>query len=340
LSDGERPFTQISPLDLFQWADQHGVAVGTREMVMRGIELVWEVGWPITESPVFDPLENCVFFRSQRPLEPGVKGAQILRFGAVDESKTIYEMPDRVGSLGLCRSGRIVVALDRQIVIFTPRTGEISPLTRELDEPVGNQFNDGKVGPDGCFWVGTADGRRRRGRRADGNGVLYRVTPTGDLEPKADGFVCSNGLAWSPEGTRMYQSDSTTGVVNVWDFEPRSGEITNRRLFAHLSVEDGLPDGAACDVDGNYWSAGVSAGCLNKFAPNGDLIDKINLPCPAPTMPCFAGDTLYFTSLDRRVAPDEFDDQPARNPLDVSGLFSMPAPNAGAPIGLFADRYV
>src|SRR5665213_1650605 len=304
---------------------------------MSEFELLWDIGWPIIESPVYDAEADCLFLRSQRPLEPGRKGAQLLRYGARDGSKAIYEMPDRVGSVGLCASGRLIVALDREIVLFDHASESLEVLIPALDEPVGNQFNDGKVGPDGCFWVGTIDVRRRQGRKNEGNGGLYRVTPDGRIEKKAEGVICSNGIAWSADGTRMYQSDSSGGIVNAWDFDPATSEITKWRELVHLSVEEGLPDGAACDADGNYWSAGVSAGCLNKFSPDGELLEKIIVPCSAPTMPCFAGETLYFTSLLRRVAPDEFDDDPERNPLDVAGLFAMPAPIAGAPVGRFGD---
>jgi sugar lactone lactonase YvrE len=304
---------------------------------MSGFELLWDIGWPIVESPVYDSRADCLFLRSQRPLEAGEKGAQILRYGTTDGSKTLYEMPDRVGSLGLCTSGRLIVALDREIALFDPASNTLEMLVSELDEPVGNQFNDGKVGPDGCFWVGTIDARRREGRKSDGNGSLYRVTPAGRIERKAEGVIVSNGIAWSPDGTRMYQSDSYGGVVNAWDFDPSTGEITNWREFVHLTAEEGLPDGAACDIEGNYWSAGVSAGCLNKFSPGGVLLEKVIVPCPAPTMPCFAGERLYFTSLLRRLAPDSYDDDPMRNPLDVAGLFAMAAPVAGALVGRFVD---
>lgn len=304
---------------------------------MSEFQLLWDVGWPIVESPVYDPEADCLYFRAQRPLEPGQKGAQVLRYGAGDGARAIYELPDRVGSVGLCVSGRLIVALDREIALFDPATEVLEVLIAELEEPPGNQFNDGKVGPDGCFWVGTTDVRRRQGRRTEGNGSLYRITPDGTIEKKAEGVMCSNGIAWSPEGTRMYQSDSDVGIVSAWEFDPTTGEITHRREFAHLSVREGLPDGAACDVEGNYWSAGVSAGCLNKFSPDGELLEKIVVPCPAPTMPCFGGETLFFTSLLRRVAPDEFDDDPERNPLDVAGLFAMPAPIPGAAVARFAD---
>ena len=67
-----------------------------------------------------------------------------------------------------------------------------------------------------------------------------------------------------------------------------------------MEEEDGRPDGAACDAEGFYWSAGVSAGVLNRISPTGEIERKVMLPLAAPTMPCFGGPdlkTLYVTSL-------------------------------------------
>ena len=54
------------------------------------------------------------------------------------------------------------------------------------------------------------------------------------------------------------------------------------------------------DAEGFYWSAGVSAGCLNRIGPDGRIQRKLYLPVAAPTMPCFGGPemkTLFVTSL-------------------------------------------
>ena len=108
-----------------------------------------------------------------------------------------------VGSFGLCLSGRLVVALRHHVVLFDPRTKAIENLTDPVDEPPTNRLNDGKVGPDGCFWVGSMDENTPRQK----TGALYRVTPKGDIERKAEGYAVSNGLAWSPDGRVMYHSE-------------------------------------------------------------------------------------------------------------------------------------
>ena len=98
----------------------------------------------------------------------------------------------------------------------------------------------------------------------------------------------------------MYHADSRGPHVRAYDFDRESGALSNDRTITVLSEDMGLPDGAAVDVEGSYWSAGVSAGVLHKIRPDGSVVASTPLPVPAPTMPCFGGadlKTLFITSL-------------------------------------------
>ena len=285
------------------------------------VECVWDTRCGVAESCVWDADRQRILFCD-------IPGRKIYGYKAADGSRQEWSLPDVVGSFGLCRSGRLVVALRNRVVLFDTRSGRIEDFTAQVDEPAGNRFNDGKVGPDGCFWVGSMDESPAR----QPTGALYRVSPDGRIERKADGYVVSNGLAWSPDGQTMYHSDSRQAFIDAWDFDATTGRVANRRRLANLSDEQGRPDGAAVDADGCYWSAGVSAGCLNCFAPDGALLRRIDLPIATPTMPCFAGDVLYLTSLRSGVGEETLASQPR-----LGGLFRMKAPAAGAPIATFAD---
>lgn len=279
-------------------------------------ELVWDSRASVAECPTWDEANRRILFVD-------IKAGQIHALSLTDGARQSWTLPAPVGSFGLCRSGRLIVALKTRIVLFDPGSGAITPLTPDVDEPPGNRLNDGKVGPDGSFWVGSMDEEMPR----KPTGVLYRVTPDGRIERKSDGYRVSNGLAWSPDGRTMYHSCSTAGVVDAWDYA--GGAISGRRAFATLTDADGRPDGAAMDAEGHYWSAGVSAGCLNRFAADGRLVEKLPMPVPTPTMLCFAQGAMFITSLRR-------DDQVAQFP-HAGGLHRMATSVAGAPIPLFPD---
>ncbi len=287
---------------------------------MSNFELVWDARCGVAESPVWDTAGRRVLFCD-------INGKRINALSVDSGVREGWDFPEVVGSFGLCRSGRLVVAQQHHVVLFDPRTGVRTDLTAKIYEPSINRFNDGKVGPDGAFWVGTIDGNSPR----QPNASLYRVTADGRITREQGGYQNSNGLAWSADGRTMYHSD-TSGFIEAWDFNPADGSRSGHRVMARLTNEMGRPDGGATDMDGNYWSAGPSAGCLNCFSPAGELLRRWDFPVPGPTMPCFAGDMLYVTSLREGKSADVLADFPT-----LGGLFRAAAPAVGAPVGLFAD---
>lgn len=288
---------------------------------MSEFELAWDSRCSVAESPVWDAAARRVLFCD-------INGKRINALSIDSGERETWDFPEVVGSFGLCRSGRLVVAQRHHVVVFDPKTGVLTGLTAKVDEPPTNRLNDGKVGPDGAFWVGSMDENSPRQKVA----ALYRVTADGEITKQQDGIAVSNGLAWSPDDRTMYHSDSTAGVIEAWDFDPVTGSRTGHRVLATLTTEDGRPDGAATDAAGNYWSAGPSAGCLNCFSPSGELLRKWAFPVPGPTMPCFAGEWLYVTSLREGKSAAVL----ARHPT-LGGLFRTNAPAVGAEVGLFAD---
>ena len=222
-----------------------------------------------------------------------------------------------------------MVAFRDVVGLFDPDCDALAELAViEPDRP-RTRLNDGKVGPDGAFWVGTMDDS---GSPREPLGTLYRVHPSGTVEPKVSGLRVSNGLAFAADGRTMFHADTGGPWIDRWDFDPATGAIANRTRI----VTTGRPDGAATDEEGGYWSADVGAARLNRYNRAGDLIAAYDVPVAAPTMPCFGGRdlrTLFVTSL-RTGRPASLLD---RYPLTGITL-AAPSPVAGAPVGLFRDR--
>jgi sugar lactone lactonase YvrE len=285
------------------------------------VVLAWDIRCGTGESCTWDERRGRVLFCD-------IPAGRIHAFNVKTAATRTWQLPEIVASFGLCRSGSWVVALRDRIVLFDPETEKMTPLAGPLGQPAGVRLNDGKVGPDGCFWVGGINEDPARAPVA----ALWRVTPDGRAERKIDGLVTSNGLAWSPDGAVMFHTDTRPGSLFAWDFDAATGAIANRRHLCTLTDAQGRPDGGATDAEDGYWSAGVSANFLNRFAYDGTLTTQVVLPVPGPTMPCFAGDEIYLTSL-RGGRPQAVLDA---NPT-MGGLFRLRAPVAGAPVALFAD---
>jgi sugar lactone lactonase YvrE len=284
-------------------------------------ELAWDSRCGVGECPVWDAANRLILFSD-------IPGKRINTFGVDDGAKGGWDFPDVVASFGLARSGRLVVALRDRVVLFDRGSGGLTELTGRMGLPPTNRLNDGKVGPDGAFWVGGIDERSPRQPTAS----LYRVTADGRWAARAEGYSGSNGLAWSPDGRVMYHTDSTASILEAWDFDPATGAMGNNRVLAKVSGEVGRPDGGATDMDGNYWSCAPSVGHVNCFSPKGTLLKTLNFPVPGCTMPCFADDMLYVTSLREGKSAELLAADPT-----LGGLFRMPAPAVGAPVGVFAD---
>ncbi|MDF2995915.1 MAG: SMP-30/Gluconolaconase/LRE domain protein [Xanthobacteraceae bacterium] len=273
------------------------------------------------ESPVWDEANSRLLFAD-------IPAGIIHAFTPATGERRQWHFDRPVGSFGLARSGRLVVAVGGDVVMFDPATGARSLLATIEPNFPELRVNDGKVGPDGAFWIGTMHDVASTERKPIA--ALYRVDAHGTVERKVEGVKVSNGLAWSPDGRSMFHTDSAGPWIDRWDFDPASGTISNRTRIATPSNEEGRPDGGACDAEGNYWSSGVSAGFLNRFSPDGMMIAHIALPVPAPTMPCFGGEglrTLYLTTL--RRSPDA--------PPPSGDVLVLDPGVAGAKVGLFAD---
>ena len=266
------------------------------------------------ESPLWDAERGCVWFidipaRARHRLE-----AATLKLDS-------WPMPELIGSLGLCRSGRLLVALRHSLHFFDPKTGRLERFVVLEEEPEHNRLNDGKVAPDGAFWVGSMDADTTQRRPS---GVLYRVDSSGNVQRKSTGLKVSNGLAWSVDGATMYHSDSSLQWIKRYRHE--DGQLFDETVICEPDEKSGRPDGAATDVEGGYWSAGVSAGCLNRWSREGELLERVALPMPNPTMPCFAGEdmkTVYVTSLNRAAH------------ANAGAMVRLRLPVAGVPVALF-----
>ena len=133
----------------------------------------------------------------------------------------------------------------------------------------------------------------------------------------------------------MFHADSRGPWVDCWDFDPDTGAIANRRRFVDLDDTIGRPDGGATDAEGCYWSAGISAGKLNRFSPEGRLLVSYDVPVVAPTMPCFGGeglDRLFLTSLRTGRDPAKLEALPLTGTVIVAD-----SPVVGSPVSRFRD---
>ena len=79
----------------------------------------------------------------------------------------------------------------------------------------------------------------------------------------------------------------------------------------------------------------MSGGRVNRFAPDGRLVEHWDVPAAAPTMVCFGGRdfrTLYMTSLRENRSEEALRAKP-----ETGGLHAAEAPVCGFPSWQFLD---
>ena len=153
-------------------------------MMVSEFELVSDTKGLVSESPIFDADNRRILYCDSYE-------GLLHSYDLSDRSVKTVSLSDHIGSFGLCRSGRLVVALSTKVVLLNLESRKTETLWAQFDEPEHNRLNDGKVGPDGCFWVGSMDVRAPAEKQPTGN--LYRISPDGRSELKSGGYLISNG---------------------------------------------------------------------------------------------------------------------------------------------------
>ena len=227
-----------------------------------------------------------------------------------------HELASYVACTGETEAGEIVAASGLGWLLFHSGLTDHEIIAEIPFDAASVRFNDGKIGPDGRFWVGTMDLKAR-----DPIGALYRlvaactgksgfcsdtsVIPPGqaafcaEVREVEKGLTISNGIGWSPDAESMYLTDSKECVIYRYDFNKEAGTIRNRTVLVQDPERTGAPDGLAVDTDGNLWSARWGAGAVICYDPEGNERARIELPAVQVSSCCFGGndlDILYITT--------------------------------------------
>lgn len=187
---------------------------------------------------------------------------------------------DREGRLVSCEhSGRRISR--------TEADGRVVTLVDRYRGKRLNSPNDVVVKSDGTIWFTDPS----YGILSDHEGVkadseigachVYRFDPaTGELDIAADDFEKPNGLAFSPDESLLYISDTgfshmPDGPRHIRVFDVAEGRrLANGRVFA--DVRPGASDGFRLDVHGNVFTS--SHDSIQVFAPDGTRLGKVLVP--------------------------------------------------------------
>ena len=255
----------------------------------------------VGECPVWSAAEQALYWVD-------IEGKRIHRFDWQSKTQQTWSTPERVGCIALVAGSQCVVAAMETGIFeleLLSNKQTSARLLATVQHPTPNmRFNDGRCDSQGRFWVSTMCMDMAAAKQV---GAVYCLDEHGLGAPKVEGLITPNGMAFSPDGTTYYLSDSHPTVQKIWafDFDSAEGSIANGREFVDMNVYPGRPDGAAVDMDGNYWICANDAGRIHQFSPQGQLLVSLDVPVSKPAMCAFGGpgmNILFVTSIQPAAA--------------------------------------
>jgi sugar lactone lactonase YvrE len=259
-----------------------------------------------------------------------IVGRRILRralAGATTETPVATE----IGCVALTeRPGKVIAALRSGWHWCDLDSGDTVLIAAPVRQHPDRRFNDGAVDAGGRLWTGTLQDDEK-----EPLGVLYRLDGNLDVEVAARGFVCSNGIDWSPDGRWMYFVDSRCDVIYRFSFDAESGTLGDREVFVDTGALDGIPDGIAVDAEGRLWCAFWDGANITCFEPDGTVRQVHPVPVRRPTSVTFGGPdltTMFITSASHGLTSYER----ARWPLS-GAVLSAETCYQGRPANIFAS---
>lgn len=275
---------------------------------------VWDLKATLGEGPIWHG--EAVWFVD-------IKGHGVHRLDPATGDRKSFTAPDQVSFVAPVAGGGFLAGLKSGLHRFDADTGAFD-LIGEIEPPeLDNRPNDATVDAQGRLWFGTMhDGE------AAASGALYRLTAAGETVKQDDGVCITNGPAMSPDGGTFYHTDTLARTIWAYDVDP-DGDLTNKRVFAQVEIDKAWPDGSVVDSEGYVWTALWGGAGVLRFSPEGQIVDRITLPAPYVTKPCFGGPnlkTLYLTTARKGMSPAELDAYPLSG-----GLFAVDVAVAGQP---------
>jgi sugar lactone lactonase YvrE len=263
---------------------------------MIAVDRITEPADQVGESPVWRTDEGALYWVD-------ITACWIHRLELESGRRTRWQTQEQVACIAFDHAGQLVAGMESGM-FQVHLGGDEAATAQRVAAPEfamdNMRFNDGRCDRQGRFWAGTM---HRDMAAAHAVGALYRLGFDLTLSsPLVQGLVTQNGLAWSPDGTTMYLSDSHPSVRLIWTyaFDTESGALSSRKVFVDMNQHPGRPDGAAVDADGCYWTCANDGGQLLRFTPAGKLDRSIPLPVSKPSMCAFGGaqmDILFVTSI-------------------------------------------
>jgi gluconolactonase len=172
-------------------------------------------------------------------------------------------------------------------------TGAVKTLYRACGEHPLRGPNDIVFDESGGFWF--TDHGIRTERSSDRTGVYYAQPDGSSITEVIFPLDSPNGIALSPDGTRLYVAETQVARIWYWDLDGpgkiaanADGEFHSGKLL-YGAPGYTLFDSMAVDGDGWVCQGTLIEGGVIQISPDGRVVEKLPLSDPMITNLCFGG---------------------------------------------------
>lgn len=271
-------------------------------------DLTWRVDATLGEGLVHDAVRGRVWFLD-------LKGLRLYWLDRPSGERRVFDLPQFVSAVAIpapqweppAGAQHALLSVGAAGFAWLLVTGDVIELrpVRTVDEPAGNRFNDARMGPDGRFYAGTMDDAEQAA-----TGSFYVLDAHASLTRIDSGYRVTNGPAFSPDGTIIYENDSALRVTYAYDLRD-GGSVASRRVFHRFAESDGYPDGMTVDASGHLWVAMWDGAKIQRLDPEGRKAGHVVTMARRPTSCAIvaAGEILYTSARIGLRDPGDADGQ-------------------------------
>jgi len=252
------------------------------------------------EGPLWHPDERVVYWVD-------IPKGRLFRYDpATGKHEQLLEGP-AIGGYTIQEDGALLLFMAAG-AIQEWRAGVLRTLVESIPGEEGSRFNDVIADPEGRVFCGTM-------QQGGSPGRLYRLDTDGSLTMLVEGIGCSNGMGFTPDRTGFYHTDSPAHLIYHYDYDRTTGEICNGEIFMETPDDSGVPDGMTVDACGYVWSAKWDGSCLERYSPEGKLMQRLPMPAKKTSCITFGGEDYTDMYLTAARGQDRANEGPAAGTL-------------------------
>lgn len=201
-----------------------------------------------------------------------------------------HPLPDPIAAAARpVESGEVIVVGERTVWLLHPSSGATQRLL-DLDLPDRCRANEAALTRSGGLAVATM-----AYDATPGAGSVQVIARDGSVNTALKGVSIANGTVYREADVLFV--DSLRREIGI--YRDMGTHWARDGVIVEIADGDGFPDGICVDAEGAVWVALWSAGRVQRWSPEGTLLDVVTVPVTQPTSVSLGGvdgHTLLITT--------------------------------------------